>query len=83
MRRLPPFDAPQKAAAQLLYRIVGGVIPQSDKEQGMDVQNQHKQIALVSPRSPSNLYFTALLIEYHDYSLIYSGCIYFRATPAQ
>ena len=28
---------PQKAAAQLLYRIVGGVIPQSDKEQGMDV----------------------------------------------
>jgi hypothetical protein len=30
-------NAPQNAAAQLLYKIVGGVIPQSDKEQGMDV----------------------------------------------
>ena len=32
-----PSNAPQNAAAQLLYKIVGGVIPQSDKEQGMDV----------------------------------------------
>jgi hypothetical protein len=39
---------PQYAAAQLLYKIVGGVIPQSAKEQGMPVQAQHKQIALVS-----------------------------------
>ena len=31
---------------QLNY--VGGVIPQSAKEQGMPVQAQHKQIALVS-----------------------------------
>ena len=30
-------NAPQNAAAQLLYKIVGGVIPQPDKEQGMDV----------------------------------------------
>jgi hypothetical protein len=27
--------SPQNAAAQLLYKIVRGVIPQSDKEQGM------------------------------------------------
>jgi len=32
-----PSNAPQNAAAQLLYKIVGGVIPQSDKEQGMHV----------------------------------------------
>ena len=30
-------NAPQNAAAQLLYKAVGGVIPQSDKEQGMGV----------------------------------------------
>jgi hypothetical protein len=40
---------PQNAAAQLLYKIVGGVIPQPAKEQGMPVQAQNKQIALVSP----------------------------------
>ena len=39
---------PQNAAAQLLYKIVRGVIPQAAKEQGMPVQAQHKQIALVS-----------------------------------
>ena len=39
---------PQNAAAQLLYKIVGGVIPQPAKEPGMLVQAQHEQIALVS-----------------------------------
>jgi hypothetical protein len=39
---------PQNAAAQLLYKIVGGVIPPPAKEQGMLVQAQHEQIALVS-----------------------------------
>ena len=38
----------QNAAAQLLCKIVVGVIPQAAKEQGMPVQAQHKQIALVS-----------------------------------
>jgi hypothetical protein len=38
----------QNAAAQLHYKIVRGVIPQAAKEQGMPVQAQHKQIALVS-----------------------------------
>jgi hypothetical protein len=32
----------------LLCKIVGGVIPQAAKEQGMPVQAQHEQIAAVS-----------------------------------
>jgi hypothetical protein len=35
----------QHAAGQLLCKIVGGVVPQAAKEQGMPVQAQHKQIA--------------------------------------
>ena len=30
-------NASQNAAVQPLYKTVGGVIPQSDKERGMDV----------------------------------------------
>ena len=38
----------QNAAAELLHKIVGGVIPKSTEEQRMPVQTQYKQIALVS-----------------------------------
>ena len=48
---MPPLHfsmKPQNAGAQLLYEIMGGVIPQSAKGQGTPVQAQHQQIALVS-----------------------------------
>jgi hypothetical protein len=38
---------PENAAAQLLHKIIGGVIPHSAQEQGMPAQPQHEQIALV------------------------------------
>lgn len=51
----------QNAAAQLLCKVMGGVIPQSAKEQGKPVQPQHKQIALVSPHAfHDRLHFVSL-----------------------
>jgi hypothetical protein len=32
---------PQDAAAQLLYKIMGGMIPQPAKQQGMPVEAEH------------------------------------------
>jgi hypothetical protein len=66
---------PQNAAAQVLHKIVGGVIPQSAKEQGMPAQAQHKQIALVPLYTfHDRLHFVPLnKFGRQDYTLPLSG----------